>query len=457
MLHRIPRSVRWALLVAVLGAITVSVLQSWTSGAPGTGGWQQTQWGPLGPADRDLLIKVRQAGLWEAPTGQQMSQQATNLQVRETGQHLAEQHAVLDQIDRDVADKLGVQLPSRPSDQQIAWMNQITNTTGTDYDRVAVQIVREAHGNVLPVIAEVRVSTRNEQVRQFADTAFQYVTGHIAMLEATGLVDYSALPAPPSPGLFSGATTPADMIVPAIVFLACIGAAIGLIVTLRRGKKKSSGPVAPATGSQLASLHAEPVLTIPAPRDPPRRKRASLPVGGSPTPPVAQTGGHRARRRGSRSGSDTGGFRRDDSGSFRWDQAPVDEMPDADTGALPVQERPRRARSADTGGHRAAGADSGAFPAAGRTATAVSDSGGYSAVSDTGRRRRVRSSDSGSMLGSASSASGSMVGSASSASGSMVGSASSASGSGSFRFDELLGDRRADTRSPQTPTRGLTR
>ncbi|WP_181784169.1 hypothetical protein, partial [Pseudonocardia pini] len=85
------------------------------------------------------------------------------------------------------------------------------------------------------------------------------------------------------------------------------------------------------------------------------------------------------------------------------------------------------------GGHRVAGADSGAFPAAGRTATAVSDSGGHPSVSETGRRRRVRPSDTGSMARSASSA------------------------SGSFRFDDLLGDGRADTRSPHTPTRGLTR
>ncbi|GAA4541355.1 DUF4142 domain-containing protein [Pseudonocardia xishanensis] len=424
MFHRIPRSVRWALLVAVLGALTVSVLQSWTAGAPGTGGWQQTQWGPLGPADRDLLIKVRQAGLWEAPTGQQMAQQATNQQVRETGQHLAEQHAVLDQIDRDVSDRLGVQLPSRPTDQQIAWMNQITNTTGSDYDRVAVQIVREAHGNVLPVIAQVRVSTRNEQVRQFADTAFQYVTGHIAMLEATGLVDYSALPDAPSPGLLSGATTPADMIVPAIVFLACIGAAVGLVVTLRRGRRKPGGAVAPATGSQLASLHAAPVVTIPEPG----RRRPSLPVGGAAA--VSQTGGHR-RRRSSRSaagsaaaptvgspgsavGQTVGAFRTDDSGAFRWD----------DSGAMPFQQRPRT--TTDSGRYRVpTSGDTGAHRATGRTATAVSDSGGHAAVSETGRRRRVRSG----------------------------------ADSGSFRFDDLLGDgptARAD-RSPHTPTRGMTR
>src|SRR5687768_16892171 len=34
-------------------------------------GWTATKWGPLGPTDRDLLVKVRLAGLWEMPAGDQ--------------------------------------------------------------------------------------------------------------------------------------------------------------------------------------------------------------------------------------------------------------------------------------------------------------------------------------------------------------------------------------------------
>ena len=71
MLRRIPRFLRVSILFVILAAVTLTIYQSWSSGAVGTGGWTQTQWGPLGPADRDLLAKVRQAGLWESPTGQQ--------------------------------------------------------------------------------------------------------------------------------------------------------------------------------------------------------------------------------------------------------------------------------------------------------------------------------------------------------------------------------------------------
>ena len=148
--------------------MTLTVYQSWSSGAVGTGGWTQTQWGPLGPADRDLLVKVRQANLWEGPTGQQAAQQASSPAVREVGEHLATEHADLDVQTRKVADQLGVLLPTAPERQQQGWMAEISAATGSDYDRIFVQRVREAHGIVLPILAQVRVSTRNSLMREFA-------------------------------------------------------------------------------------------------------------------------------------------------------------------------------------------------------------------------------------------------------------------------------------------------
>ena len=195
MLRRIPRFLRVSILFVILAAVTLTVYQSWSSGAVGTGGWTQTQWGPLGPADRDLLVKVRQANLWEGPTGQQAAQQASSPAVREVGEHLGTEHADLDVQTRKIADQLGVLLPTSPNATQQAWMAEISAATGSDYDRVFVQRVREAHGIVLPLLAQVRVSTRNSLMREFATVGTTFVNRHIGYLESTGLVDYSALPA----------------------------------------------------------------------------------------------------------------------------------------------------------------------------------------------------------------------------------------------------------------------
>lgn len=278
MLRRVPRNLRRAVIAAVLLAITFSVWQSWSSGTPGVGGWVQTPYGTLGPADRDLLVKVRLAGLWEGPTGQQAEQQALAPAVKVVGSELAAEHGELDRRVRDVADKLGVLLPSAPTAQQMAWMAEISSKTGSDYDRAFTQRLREAHGSVLPLIAEVRASTRNELVRQFAAEADTFVSRHIQYLESTGLVDYQALPAPPSPGLLSGGRSIGDLIVPVLVFGAALLGAVGLAVALRN-RDGGRRPAPAASVPPRANRRRDPVpplIQIPAPRATDARSRHAL-------------------------------------------------------------------------------------------------------------------------------------------------------------------------------------
>ncbi|MGE3286036.1 MAG: DUF4142 domain-containing protein [Pseudonocardia sp.] len=277
MLRRVPRNLRRAVVAAVLLAVMFSVWSSWSSGTPGVGGWVQTPYGPLGPADRDLLIKVRLAGLWEGPTGQQAEQQALAPAVKVVGGNLAAEHSELDRRVRDVADKLGVLLPSAPTSQQMAWMAEISSKTGSDYDRAFTQRLREAHGSVLPLIAEVRASTRNELVRQFAAESDTFVSRHIQYLESTGLVDYQALPAAPSPGLLSGGRSIGDLIVPILVFGAAMLGAVGLAVALRnRDAGRRPTPAAPAPPRTRRRDPVPPLIQIPAPRATDARSRHAL-------------------------------------------------------------------------------------------------------------------------------------------------------------------------------------
>jgi predicted outer membrane protein len=199
----VSRTARWAGALVLAVIVTIAVFSS--GNAPAAGdvtaqpGTTRTEFGPLTPSDVDLLVKVRQAGLWETPTGQQMQQRATNSVVQEVGRRLAIEHTELDSIVRQTAAQLGATLPSQPSAQQQGWMQEISARTGADYDRTAINLLRQAHGKVLPVIAQVRSGTRNELVREFATTAAQFVTRHHEYLENTGLVNFAALPEPPAP------------------------------------------------------------------------------------------------------------------------------------------------------------------------------------------------------------------------------------------------------------------
>ena len=301
MQRRTSRNLSRAVVVAVILAVGATIWQSWTAGTPGMAGVVQTSWGPLSPADRDLLVKVRLACLWEMSTGQQMQQQATSPAVKEAGRKISAEHTELDQKTREIADKLGVLLPSTPSAQQIAWMKEITAATGSDYDRIAVQRLREAHGIVLPLLAQVRVGTRNDAVRAFAIEGTQYVNRHLTYLEDTGLVNYPALPDTPSPGLLSGSVGWTDLIVPGLVLIACLLVAVALGATLRNrnGSRKATTAVAPAvsqrphvaTAKSLIALPEAPVRVRREPVEPREAIDDDIPTGSFP-----------------RVGSGTGGF-----------------------------------------------------------------------------------------------------------------------------------------------------
>ena len=225
----VPRFVRWTVVLAMIVALTVAVFQYWGTSQYGVATarnettpneitadktsadkitqdetaqsdeWTQTPWGPLGPADRNLLIKIRQAGLCEGATGLQAQHQAGSTQVRTIGKHVAAEYADLDGQVRSVADKLGVALPDQPTEQQKSWMKELAGLSGSTFDRTFAQRMRFAHGEVLPVITGVRAGTRNDLIRSFAATAAAFVNRHMEYLERTGLVNYATLPEPPRP------------------------------------------------------------------------------------------------------------------------------------------------------------------------------------------------------------------------------------------------------------------
>ncbi|MGW7199198.1 DUF4142 domain-containing protein [Streptomyces chryseus] len=186
-----------AALVATIGALAFPVWsyadRSGTGQANLNAASVATQWGPLSATDRDFLVKVRLAGLWELPAGQQALERAPSEAIKEAGDHLVVGHADLDKRARKVAAQLNVPLPNQPNEQQQGWLRELSAASGPEYERKFANLLRNAHGKVFALVAQVRHTTRNTLIRQLATDANQTVLDHITMLEATGLVDFDAL------------------------------------------------------------------------------------------------------------------------------------------------------------------------------------------------------------------------------------------------------------------------
>ena len=155
----------------------------------------------LGATDLALINGVKLAGLWEMPAGQMAAERGSDQRVREVGAQIATEHAELDQIVVDAANKLGVQLPTQPKANQQQWLDEMRGAaTDREFDHIFVHRLRAAHGVIFPVIGAVRSGTRNDVVRQVADAANKFVLNHLTLLESTGLVRYGDLPPAAVPG-----------------------------------------------------------------------------------------------------------------------------------------------------------------------------------------------------------------------------------------------------------------
>ncbi|WP_433916987.1 DUF4142 domain-containing protein [Streptomyces sp. NBC_01744] len=175
-----------------------------------------TRYGPLTEADRDFVVKVRSAGLWEYPLGEIAMQRGTTAAMKEAGAHLVVGHAGLDELCRRIAPELNITLPNQATPQQQQFVATADSKNGKEFDSTAVNIMRVTHGQIFPVIAKIRASTENILVRQLADLANDTVLDHITVLEKTGLVNFDQVnfqqttppklpkaqltPPPPQPG-----------------------------------------------------------------------------------------------------------------------------------------------------------------------------------------------------------------------------------------------------------------
>jgi putative membrane protein len=203
---------RTALVVALVAAWAAALVLTPSARADdgpddGNGGVQvpavpvgDGQNAPLTAADRDFVVRVRLAGLWEMPAGMMAVSKGVEPRVREIGREIAAQHATLDRLDRDAAAQLGLRLPDRPTPEQQGWLAEMQRARGTDFDDVFVRRLRAAHGLIFAAIATIRAGTHNDVVRRLAQQANQFVMTHMALLESTGLVDWADdVPTPPDP------------------------------------------------------------------------------------------------------------------------------------------------------------------------------------------------------------------------------------------------------------------
>ncbi|WP_309112267.1 DUF4142 domain-containing protein [Saccharothrix sp.] len=218
---------------------------------PASGAITQTPLGPITELDKELLVKVRLAGLWEMPMGEEAQTRAGSQRVKEVGAQLMSDHTFLDERVVRLAGQMGVPIPDEANADQQSWMAEMRSRTGAAFDESFANRLRAAHGSIFPAIGQIRAVTRNEAIRQFAQVCNQIVLKHMTLLESTNMVTEMGLSKPvraggaaPVQGAVNadpqrtaqvGATGPD----PVTVLLICLVGAVVTIAILRLLRPKA--------------------------------------------------------------------------------------------------------------------------------------------------------------------------------------------------------------------------
>jgi predicted outer membrane protein len=183
------------LTTAACGSTQVGMIAA-TAVPPTTQALTDNQYGPLSAADVKLMTLVQQTSIREIELSQWALQRSSNPQVRAAAQMIVTQHVQLQKEDIAAAAKVGVTLPDRPAEDMQVGIDRMQQETGKTFDDDYANTLRQAHGEALILIAQVRADSRNSVVRPLADSANDFIKMHINVLEKTGDVDYSQLPVP---------------------------------------------------------------------------------------------------------------------------------------------------------------------------------------------------------------------------------------------------------------------
>ncbi|MFJ6671554.1 DUF4142 domain-containing protein [Actinosynnema sp. NPDC091369] len=237
---------RFAAVVLTLHLLVLPVLPgvAHADDPPAAGPVEQTPLGPITALDKELLVKVRLAGLWEMPMGEEAQTRAASTRVKEVGAQLASDHAFLDERVVRLASQMGVALPDEANADQQSWMAEMRSRTGAAFDDSFANRLRAAHGSIFPAIATVRATTRNEAIRQFAQVCNQIVLKHMTLLESTNMVTDMGLSKPVAAGSAPAAAVGTDPVrasaqlpsggpSPLSVLLMCLVGAVVTIAILR--------------------------------------------------------------------------------------------------------------------------------------------------------------------------------------------------------------------------------
>jgi len=134
--------------------------------------------------DQTLLGALQQASIFETTTGKWAQAQSGNKMMQAIGQVIVQDHTRLEADVKVVSDKYDYPIPSAPNPTQQGWLDKEKGQTGGTFDNLALTFLMTGHHKALDLLKKVNASTKNEDIKQLAESTIQMASSHVSLMES---------------------------------------------------------------------------------------------------------------------------------------------------------------------------------------------------------------------------------------------------------------------------------
>jgi len=138
--------------------------------------------------DATFVPTAIQQGIAEIGMGQLILQKAQNTDLKNFGQHLAQDHSQANQQLAVIATRKGMTLPTHPDASHQTMINQLANLSGTDFDRRVVNDAVQDHEKDIKFYQQAINTLQDPELKAFAQQTLPMLQRHLEMarqLQAT--------------------------------------------------------------------------------------------------------------------------------------------------------------------------------------------------------------------------------------------------------------------------------
>ena len=135
--------------------------------------------GALNEADSKFVTEAANGGMAEVELGKLAQSKGSNGDVKAFGQMMVTDHSKANEELKAIAEAKGIALPDAPAEAQQQIKNDLSQQSGTSFDKGYINVMVEDHKKTVTLFEEASKNLKDPELKAFADKTLPTLKMHL--------------------------------------------------------------------------------------------------------------------------------------------------------------------------------------------------------------------------------------------------------------------------------------